>query len=320
MKKVSIITAMYNGEKYIKQMVKSVILQTYENWELIIIDDGSNDDSLNIVKKFEDNRIKILKQNNLGQCSATNKGLSYAEGDYIMFLDCDDFINEHKIKSQVEALEDNEDNIAICKWAFFYDNDTQIKFKNEPIYFTGDVKNWLCKLWSSETMMPNSGYLIPRKVMEKAGKYYNEDLKLNIDFEYFTRIALNAKKIVYVEKSVTYYRKNVINAKTYEPSIELQLSALKSRKIAFQLIKKKYWDEEVKNAMCMSLTILAYSYPNIMEKIKQEKNELQLGDFKTFGGLKFIILQKIIGYENALKIKKYMINTKTSNLKFNENK
>jgi len=307
MKKVSIITAMYNGEKFIKQMINSVLLQTYDNWELIIINDGSTDCSMNIVKKFKDKRIKIITQNNLGQCCATNKGLDYAKGDYIMFLDCDDFINEHKIKSQVEALTGKEDNIAVCKWAFFYNHNTQIKFKNEPIYFTGNVKDWLCKLWSNETMMPNSGYLIPRKVLEKAGKYYDENLKLNIDFEYFTRIALNAEKIIYVEKSIAYYRKNIINAKTYDPSIELQLSALKSRKNAFQLIKTKYWDEEVKNAICMSLTILAYSYPNILEKIKKEKDDLQLGKFKKFGGIKFKILQQIIGYEKAIKVKSYML-------------
>ena len=90
---VTIITAMYNSEKYIKNTIKSVLNQVYQNWEWIIIDDASIDNSLKIVQNFaeEDNRIKIIKKDNTtGQASSRNLGLKKSRGKLIAFLDSDD--------------------------------------------------------------------------------------------------------------------------------------------------------------------------------------------------------------------------------------
>ena len=103
---VSIITPMYNGEKYVSQTIESVLAQTYQNWEMIIVDDGSKDASSQIVKKYsiEDNRIKLVHQQNAGSAAARNNALRRANGRYICFLDADDLLDNSFLEKQLEYL------------------------------------------------------------------------------------------------------------------------------------------------------------------------------------------------------------------------
>lgn len=89
---VSIITPCYNGAKYISETIESVIAQTYLDWEMIIVDDGSEDDSVEIVKKYleRDKRIKLIQQLNSGSAVARNSGIRFCNGQYIALLDADD--------------------------------------------------------------------------------------------------------------------------------------------------------------------------------------------------------------------------------------
>lgn len=107
MKKVSVIIPLYNEEKYIIECIESVINQTYKNLEIIVVDDKSTDNSLNKLKKIKDKRLKIIKLNkNAGVANARNKGVEKATGDYICFLDSDDFWDKHKIEKQIDYIKD----------------------------------------------------------------------------------------------------------------------------------------------------------------------------------------------------------------------
>ena len=106
---VSIITPAYNAEKYIAQAIESVINQTYKNWELIIINDGSSDSTEDIIKSFEDSRIKLITQLNSGVSRARNRGLEVAKGEYITFLDADDILPIESIELRTQYLEKNRD-------------------------------------------------------------------------------------------------------------------------------------------------------------------------------------------------------------------
>lgn len=94
--KISVIVPVYNSEKYVGRCVDSIIAQTYQNWELILVDDGSTDNSLSILQEYEnhDSRIKVIHQNNEGPGIARNTGIINAIGDYIVFVDSDDRISE----------------------------------------------------------------------------------------------------------------------------------------------------------------------------------------------------------------------------------
>jgi glycosyltransferase involved in cell wall biosynthesis len=105
---VSIITAVYNGEKYIAQTIESVLQQTYDNWEMIIIDDGSTDKSKMIIEEYlGDNRIRYVYQDNMGALSSRNSGLAFAAGEYVAVLDQDDIWIPNKLKKQIEILKNN---------------------------------------------------------------------------------------------------------------------------------------------------------------------------------------------------------------------
>jgi glycosyltransferase involved in cell wall biosynthesis len=303
---VSVVMPVYNAAAYLEESIQSLLDQTYTNWELIAVDDGSTDDSWEILQSFNDTRIKAIQRQNGGQCAATNTGLEYITGDLIQFFDADDLFDPRKIEVQVEALKQSPDSIAVCKWAFFTNSIDEVQFKDEPIYYTGTQVEWLQRLWSFETMMPNHGYLIPRSVMERAGKYYDESLLLNIDFEYFTRMVLHASKVIYCPGSICYYRKGVKSAKTFKPKLEKRLSALQSRCKAISYLLKKDCSESSKHACKMALTILTYSYPEILPFSKKALAEFDLGGFGKFGGQKFKALSFIMGYANAVRIKRLM--------------
>lgn len=109
-KKVSIISCFYNEEKYLAKAIDSVLAQTYKNFELILVNDGSTDKSDEIVKSYHDERIKyIAYKNNRYQAYARNQGLEIATGDYIGFFDCDDIMRPDKMEKQVKYLNEHAD-------------------------------------------------------------------------------------------------------------------------------------------------------------------------------------------------------------------
>ena len=120
---VSILMPLYNAEKWVEETIRSCQSQTYTNWELIIVDDGSTDASASIVEKIASSepRITLLRQPNSGACVARNLAFCHCKGDYVMYLDADDLISPDKIELQVEALSHADPKaVAICAWEEFY--------------------------------------------------------------------------------------------------------------------------------------------------------------------------------------------------------
>ncbi|HIK16972.1 MAG TPA: glycosyltransferase family 2 protein [Leptolyngbyaceae cyanobacterium M33_DOE_097] len=116
---VSIIIPCFNAEKWLKETVDHCFQQSYRNIEIIIIDDGSKDDSLEIIKSFGDKVIWKTGPNR-GGCHARNQGFSLAKGDYIQFLDADDVILPDKIKCQVECLKSSSADVVYSDWRYIY--------------------------------------------------------------------------------------------------------------------------------------------------------------------------------------------------------
>ena len=116
MKKVSVIVPVYNVEKYLSRCLESLINQSLKDIEIICINDGSTDNSLQILKQFayKDNRIKIINQTNSGQSVARNKGLAIASGKYIGFVDSDDWIDNDYYEKMFETIERTNSDFACC--------------------------------------------------------------------------------------------------------------------------------------------------------------------------------------------------------------
>ncbi|OKH34565.1 glucosyl transferase [Calothrix sp. HK-06] len=119
MKKVSVIIPVYNAERYVAATIESVLSQTYENFEIIIVDDGSPDNSIEVCQKFTDSRIRIIRQKNRGLPGARNTGIRHAKGDYLAFLDADDIWLPTKLEKHVYHLNSSPTvGISFCYSSF----------------------------------------------------------------------------------------------------------------------------------------------------------------------------------------------------------
>ncbi len=121
--KISIVTASYNYENYIKESIQSVLNQTYEDWELIIVDDCSTDNSVNVIKSFQDDRIKLfINKQNLGLAKTLELGIKRATGDWIIFLESDDLITPDYIAKKIQVILNNKNiNLVFNDCDFFGD-------------------------------------------------------------------------------------------------------------------------------------------------------------------------------------------------------
>lgn len=208
---VSIIIPVYNRADLISFSLDAVLNQSYTNWECLIIDDGSTDDSVSVIHSYttKDDRFRLFQQSdkkNKGANYCRNFGIKNANGEYFQFLDSDDYLFPQKIESQViELLNYSKNTVAICKWDRFKTSIEEANFMKIYPYYKNfeSPKNYLNTL--GKKWIPPLCYLVPRKLVENAGPW-NEDLIINQDAEYFIRILINARNIIYVDKAKVLYR------------------------------------------------------------------------------------------------------------------
>lgn len=308
MDKVSIIIPVFNTERFLKQAVESALAQDWINKEIIIVDDGSTDNSLNIAKSYESRIVKVISIQNSGQCIATNVGLSFSQGDYIQYLDADDLLDQYKISNQINILKDLRNIVAIGAWARFYNDISDAVFLKEELWASMSPVEWLCCQWRGGGMMANSAYLIPRNLCEKAGNY-NERLNFNNDFEYFSRVVLCSDGVEYCADSKSYYRSNISTSLSKQKSVAATESEYFAKKLAIDNILKISDDSKVRE--CCASAMFSFIY-DLNFKHKMFK-KLAYKDIKDLGVSNFPIQQdklqfasKVIGWKGAIEIKKFI--------------
>lgn len=201
---VSVIIPMYNVEKYIDECIKSVINQTYKNLEIILINDGSTDNSYDICKKYSetDARIILINKENGGSASAKNFGLKIAKGDYITFVDSDDFIQNDMIEYMLNKIEKTKADIIQCDFISLY-KDSKVISKSGITEETISSQMFL-KLFLTE--WKNSLFwnkLFKKEVIK--GVYFKEGRC--IDDEFFTyKCVIKSRSVTLSDKIVYNYR------------------------------------------------------------------------------------------------------------------
>lgn len=203
---VTIVVPMYNVEKYIEKCINSLINQTYQNIEIIIINDGTKDNSLAIAerKAKEDRRIKIISQPNQGLSAARNTGIDNASGDYICFVDSDDFIHTDYVKLLLECILENDVDISVCN--FFYideqGNTWKRKEKEKKIYNNEEaLKDIFSKEQNTEVMTWNKLYKIQlfrdNKIYFPVGRYHEDNFTTYKLYYYANKIAMISDELYY---------------------------------------------------------------------------------------------------------------------------
>ncbi len=245
---VSIIIPAFNAEKYIKTAINSALRQTYQNIEIIVIDDGSIDKTAEIVKSYKDPRIIYGYQKDRGQSAARNAGIKIAKGEYIALLDSDDLFLPEKIEKQVDFLETHLDcGVCYCKIYNFFDDRPDKLFYNPVPNYSGFIFD---KLLKHSVVNPLTAVL-RKEILEKYGGF-NDDWRRCDEQYLWLKLAFNKVKFCYLDEVLAYYRINknslsnqaVYLKETYEKFLELLnmveswLSPAERKKYPFDELKK----------------------------------------------------------------------------------
>ncbi|MEM6821188.1 MAG: glycosyltransferase family 2 protein [Verrucomicrobiota bacterium] len=213
---VSIIIPCFNGERWLKQAVESAVNQQGITCEVFIVDDCSTDNSSTLAKSLASKNVQVIQQpNNQGASAARNEGLNRAQGEFIQYLDADDFLSLDKIEAQLKTLSDSDGALLVtCPIIFFKDgSDPKTGQYDASLPHAGDHDDpldFLLRLYGVDapgSMIQTSQWLIPRDVASRAGPW-DTALTLDDDGEYFARIVLASQGVRYSPEGRVYYRKH----------------------------------------------------------------------------------------------------------------
>lgn len=291
---ISIIVPVYNTENYLEKCLYSLVNQTYKNIEIIIVDDGSPDNSINIIQKFvlADNRVKVISQKNQGLSGARNTGMNNANGDYIMFIDSDDWIEIDTCEKAINASE--KYNADVVFWSYireFSDSqkDNYLFDKTEIIWsekninqlsrrMVGLVGDELTNPQSIDNLVTAWGKLYKKSVI---GDIRFTDTKIigTEDALFNIEVFLGINSAVYIPDLLSHYRKDNESSLThnYKRKLVSRWKEMYSR-IKFLLdrndMSREYYDA-LKNRICFGLIGLGI---NLVEdkkmSFKEKKKEI----------------------------------------------
>ncbi|RED48939.1 glycosyltransferase family 2 protein [Seonamhaeicola aphaedonensis] len=201
---ISVVIPLYNKEKVIARTVATVLNQSFDNFELVIVDDGSSDHSLEIVKKIEDNRIIIYEKENGGVSNARNYGVKRAKGEWIFLLDADDELYNNAFETLFNLVNKYEGkSVYIANFCVSKGDrlDVYCKERSEGVFKYGTRVIWLNKVFSR-----TGNTLLNKNIFEDIG-YFREDLSYYEDMEFILKYAMQYE-FVYSPIPIFVYKKN----------------------------------------------------------------------------------------------------------------
>ena len=270
MEKISVIVPVYNVSNYIHKCVDSIINQKYENLEIILVDDGSTDDSGNICEEYakKDVRIKVIHKKNGGLSDARNVGIDNATGSYIGFVDSDDWIDENMYITLYQNMKKENADISCCNRYFIYTN-TRTSYGTDKFY---EVMNSQRAI----QLMCTFGYLGVSAYTKLYKKKLFEDIrypkgKVNEDIYTTYKLLDKATRIVYDATPLYYYRQrkgSITNSK------KININAMEASKELLDFVEKKYPDitnVAIRNYIFSSIGV----YDNILKSDSKDKTDLK---------------------------------------------
>ena len=304
MKKISIVVPIYNVEAYLSKCLQSLINQTYKNIEIICVVDGSPDNSIEVCRNFaqEDSRIVVIEQENKGLSGARNTGILNATGDYIMFVDSDDWIDTQTCETAIKKFDEHGVDIVFWSYTKEYESHSEIKYiidDKEKYFNAEETKNLhrrLVGLFGEELAHPENA----DSFVTAWGKLYKIDAVKGVEFvstkEIGTEDALfniyvfkNIKTAYYMPNPFIHYRKDNETSltNTYKPLLFNQWNHLYD--LVEQFIEDNCYPNDFKvafnNRICLSLIGLGlnetHANKSIVGKIKTIKGMISTKRYRT---------------------------------------
>lgn len=295
------------------ESVESAIQQSHANIEVIVVDDGSTDNSVNLARGLQSSRVNVIATNHVGAAAARNAGLAIAQGDYLQFLDADDILAPRKLEIQLAGLADREPGfVASCSIKRFCKAVDDAWDCAPPQGSQFDPVGWMISIFRGRWIMPTTGWLTPREIVEKAGPW-NEALLGLDDAEYFCRIVLNSRGVVHCAGAIAYYR-------THDSVVWTSLSQERSRRSfeaelrAYELMIKDVGlftkDAQYREAAIQLLQSFQYrAYCDAPDVFAQAEQLIeQMGGAATFpkGGPIFNQIARLVGWKAARRIRRWV--------------
>ena len=206
---VSILIPAYNAEPWIAETICSALDQTWPRKEIIVVDDGSTDQTRSIAQKFASKTVCVVTQENQGVCAARNKAYELCQGDYLQWLDADDILSADKIAKQMEAAEQSQSKRTLlsCGWGYFIFRPNKARFVPTSLWCDLSPIEWLLRRWEENLHMNPATWLVSRELSEAAGRWDTRLLGGGADDgEYFSRVVLATNGIRFVPEARVFYR------------------------------------------------------------------------------------------------------------------
>ncbi|MFB3170670.1 glycosyltransferase family 2 protein [Neobacillus sp. 179-C4.2 HS] len=264
MSKVSVIVPVYNAGKKLNKCIKSILNQTFADFELLLINDGSTDASLKICNKYKliDQRITVINKKNEGSIPTRKKGVELANSEYIMFVDADDWIAAETLEILYNKTIQNQTNITVCNMYKVFGKGHLIKKEVQSRYFTED-KLYLEKEIKSELVtayfwghpFPSSlcAKLYKKELLLTSGKYLNRINFMGDDLFYNLEMLLKAKRVKIINKPLYFYRQDGFTSRYMKTLFN---DAVNGYKIQKEVIDEYYKDTLQQQYNGISLMLL----------------------------------------------------------------
>lgn len=292
-KKVSIILNCYNGEKYLKDALISIINQSYKNWELIFWDNRSNDNSKNIFKSFKNKNFKyFLAKKHTSLYEARNLAIKKASGEYLGFIDADDMWDRNKLLKQVKLFKDNDTAVVYSNSWLKDENNKRIKKYTNKNLNSGYIYQDLINNYNIQILTA----IIKRSILKKHNITFNKRFNIIGDFDFFIRLAKKFKFRYFSEPVAIYrlHRKNLSLLKK-ELFIKELTFWLKKNKKNLDTIQIKKIEQKIVNLQFLQKKFSKNSFSSITFFMKYLNILLNFKNLIILGTPRFI-LKKYMWY------------------------
>jgi glycosyltransferase involved in cell wall biosynthesis len=303
---VSVIIPVFNAAQWIRESISSVIAQTYSHLEIIIVDDGSTDETAAVVAELTDPRIHVVRQPQRGAAAARNAGLAIASGRFVQFLDADDLLSAQKIERQVAALDqESADSIASCEWIHLGDAGIR-KPEQYTCWRVRDPIEWLVRSLRGGGMMQPAAWLTPRVAIDRAGSW-NEKLTLHDDGDFFARVLAACDANIFVDDALVFYRDNPrgLSRQRSRQAAESALAVCDSRR---SVITSRRHDRDAHAAIATQYAQFAYEFSSsaadLASRALKQIAALDAPPDAVFGSPHFRRLMRLAGFRAAMTLRR----------------
>ncbi len=303
---VSVLIPCYNAASTIGETLTSVLAQTWPHIEIIVVDDGSSDESAAVAATFGGDKIRILCQANRGQTAALNVALRCARGEFVQYIDADDLISPDKIALQMQRLTAEPDCVASAEWGRFRHRAQDARFEPETVWRDLAPLDWLAgaRARGADMMFP-ALWLMPMALVRRIGPW-REDLTLNNDAEYFTRALLAARRVLFCPGARCYYRSGSPSSLSGRKSPAAWASQFQVLDLCESHVLAREDSERIRRGFALSWRHLAhgaYPYDSALAE-RALARAAQLHDIRVApdGGPAFRLAARLVGWRLARRL------------------